>query len=71
MEPENCSPFFYRCQLNASRRAKSADGMTDRKAMTSFGNASFAEEAGTDRAGEKQELSGSLERPGSGMLEGE
>jgi hypothetical protein len=68
MEPEYSSPFFYRCQLKASRR-NSGEGMIERKGTTISGKGACSDEIGIDRAGEKQDLSGSRERSGSGMLE--
>jgi hypothetical protein len=70
MEPENRSPFFYRCQLKASLRT-SGNGVTERKGTSSSVKASCVEETCIDRTGEKKDYSGSLERPGSGMTEGD
>ncbi len=68
MEPENCSPFFYRCRLKASL-VKPADGMTERKGAAISNMASVAGENGVDSAGQKQERPELPERPGTGVID--
>ena len=70
MEPENSSPFFYRCQMNASIR-KSGDGVTERKGTSSSVKASCTEETGLDRIGDRKDFPCSPERTGYGMTEGD
>jgi hypothetical protein len=70
MEPENRSPFFYRCQLKASPR-KSGNGVTERNGTSSSVKASCTEETDLDRIGDRKDFPCSLERPGYGMTEGD